>query len=321
MLQAFRMRLKKLPPSRLRHALWVLRHGMPYYHTLSRSPGMITRAEREFFADAARHRAAQPGRIVDLGCWMCATSLALAEGLPKESGAAEKLEPILAYDQFIWAEWMDGLLPDVFGDYRPGDCFLPEARRRIRSHGARVQLIQADLTRYDWPGGAIKILLVDAMKSWELARQIACSFYPSLPPGALLIHQDYKHFYTSWLHLLQYRLRDCFTLAANVPASGTVAFDVVGPVSPAAVIRAANFDRAAPAEVEAAFRWSQDLVGERESANLAAAHVMYYVHTNQPEPAWRTYDSYAANGLSSQGEFGWLRERASQHGCPLPHAL
>ena len=49
--------------------------------------------------------------------------------------------------------------------------------------------------------GPIKILLVDAMKSSELAKAITMNFFPSLLEGVLLIHQDYKHYFTPWIHV------------------------------------------------------------------------------------------------------------------------
>jgi len=320
-LQFLKQSLKAWLPARLVQASWVLRHGMPYFYSYAHAPGMISKEERAFYADCASGLVGKPGVLVDLGCWMGATTLALAEGLRRRTApGGETQEQVIALDRFLWADWMNEMLPHLFGDYRPGDCFLPEARRRVRRFGACVQLVQADLTQYEWDGRPIKLLLVDAMKSWALARQIACSFYPSLQPGSLLLHQDYKHYYTSWLHLLQYRLRAYFQPVRCVPRSGTFAFASQQPLPRETVVAASAFEAIANDEVEEAFRWSLALVDGQETANVAAAHVMHYLHTQQHEQAERTYASYASTGLVTQGEFHYLSRHWELKDNQLPRA-
>ena len=70
--------------------------------------------------------------------------------------------------------------------------------------------------------GPIKILLVDAMKSAKPAPANSRKFFPSLTANAALIQQDYKHYYTPWIHVLQHRLRSYCTFTYSVPQSSTV---------------------------------------------------------------------------------------------------
>jgi hypothetical protein len=52
------------------------------------------------------------------------------------------------------------------------------------------------------------------------------NFFPSLLTGALLIHQDYKHTFTPWIHVLQYRLKDSCAFMHSVPQNQTVCFRI-----------------------------------------------------------------------------------------------
>jgi hypothetical protein len=266
-------------------------------------PGMVSPAEMDFFRESAARYVGKEGAIVDLGCWLGSTSIALAQGLQSHGPqASNRKESVLGFDRFVWEEWMPAHLP--FGLYHPGESFLPEARRVVRDGGGDgVELIQADLTQYEWRGGPIKILLVDAMKNESIASQITASFYPSLATGGLLIHQDFKHYYTSWIHVIQYRLRRYFRLDGIVPGSGTVAFEVIAPIPGEAAARATDLVTIPDDEADASFRHSLDLVGPDDCVNVAAAHVMQYVHLGRKVRALETLETYRSLAPSDKSEF------------------
>lgn len=262
---------------------------------------MVSPDEIAFFNESAARYFGREGAIVDLGCWLGSTSIALAQGILSHGPNAGCRERVLGIDLFVWEEWMPAHIPHCL--YRSGESFLPEARRVVRDHGGgRVELIQADLALYDWRSGAIKILLVDAMKSENLARQIARNFYPSLITGSLLIHQDFNHYYTTWIHLLQYRLCRYFRHFRNVVRSGTVAFEVLAPIPTEAVDQATDFAKIPDDEIDASFRHSLDLIGS-DCVNIAAAHVMHYVHLERKDRASKTLETYHSLGMSDKGEF------------------
>ena len=261
-------------------------------------PSMITRSEAEFFSECARGPLPPDGAIVDLGCFMGSTAIALARGL---NGSGRR-EPVLAYDLFTWAEWMNG--SPTHGLYMPGDDFLPEARRYARDHGdGFIQLHKEDLSEYKWDGRPIALLLVDAMKNFDLARQIARTFYPALLPGAVVIHQDFKHYYTSWIHVLQYRLRDHFETIRSVADGGTVAFRLTIPISAEEAYAKTDLEAISEDEVEEVFQYSIGLVPPDETANVAAAHVMLYHHLGRDERALTPLARYRGLGLDQKGEF------------------
>jgi hypothetical protein len=266
-------------------------------------PAMITSAEIAFFKESAARYVGREGAIVDLGCWLGSTSIALAQGILSRSFSGNnRQEKVLGFDIFMWEEWMPAHVPYCL--YHPGESFLPEARRVTRDHGAGiVELIRADLALYEWTAGPIKILLVDAMKSEKLARQIARNFYPSLITGSLLIHQDFKHFYTSWIHVLQYRLREYFRFYRSVAGGATAAFEVLAPFPREVVDRATDFASIPDDQIEASFRYSLDLVRSDDCVNVAAAHVMQYVHLGRQDRASETLETYRSLGMSEKGEF------------------
>lgn len=265
-------------------------------------PGMVSAAEVAFYTDTAARFVGREGAIVDLGCWLGATAVALAEGvLCNASEAAHHTEKVMAFDIFEWQAWMPPNVP--YCRYDVGDSFLPEARRLVGDRvGDQVELIRADFEHYEWTGGPIKILLVDAMKNGQLTCAIARSFFPSLRVGSVLIHQDFKHYFTSWIHILQYRLREYFRFAQSVPP-GTVAFELFAEIPPEAVADAAEFADVPDTEADASFQYSVDLVGREECANVAAAHVMHYLHLRRRDKAVELIENYRPAGLLSIGEF------------------
>jgi hypothetical protein len=293
---------RKMLPRRIYEALVILKHG-PLVRNGIIGPSMITKSEQAFFTECARGPLPPGGKIVDLGCFMGSTAIALAWGIAK----TRRKDEVLAYDLFEWADWMQGM--PTYGIYRPGENFLPEARRYARDHGGGlIKMEQADLTQYEWDGRPIALLLVDAMKNRELARQIARSFYPSLLPGAVLIHQDFKHWYTSWIHVLQFRLRDHFRFLESVLEGGTVAFTVTSEIPPHEVDQQTEWGFIANDEVDAAFQDSISLVPPDQAANIAAAHVFLYHQLERNDQALMTLEKYRALGLDNQGEFPAMKE-------------
>jgi Methyltransferase domain len=265
-----------------------------------RIPAMITHNEAKFFANCA-HECAGAGRIVDLGCWMGSTAVALADGVHR----AGRSDRILALDIFVWEPWMDRSHAKlVHGIYRQGETFLPEARRVVheRGHGL-VDVERADLTDYEWSGEPIKLLLVDAMKTMALMRQIATTFYPCLQPGGFLLHQDFKHRSTPWIHILQYRLRRHCSLVASVQPGGTVGFRVIEPISREQVRAALEFQHMSEEETDACFEYSLSLLPPDERVPVATGHVAHYCRIERPDKARRLVDHYRQQGIDAVGDY------------------
>jgi len=259
----------------------LLQRLFPSKHRESLTPdvvGMITEQERDWFRRYATDIYSGVGAIVDLGCFVGSTTISLAQGLRANriAGATK----IHAYDHFVWddfikAWWKAKNLPppDVVDD-----SFLPEFLNRTLAWKDQIIVHQQDLTHVQWQNGPIEFLLVDAMKSPELADSITQTFFPYLIPGkSYLAQQDFAHFFTSWIHLLQFRLRDFFALAADIPKSGTVVFRYHTRLSSAA-FSDLPLSSAPVEEIEAAFEYSLRLVSDNKKPNIVAAKAMAYIH-------------------------------------------
>jgi hypothetical protein len=98
-------------------------------------PGMIMSDEIAFFKESAARYVGREGAIVDLGCSLGSTSIALAQGILSRSfSGSNPQEKVLGFDIFRWEQWMPAHVPYCL--YQPGESFLPEARRVVRDHGA-----------------------------------------------------------------------------------------------------------------------------------------------------------------------------------------
>ena len=258
-------------------------------------PSMITHQEADFFARCAHRSSVLEGKIVDLGCWMGSTAIALANGAQR----AGKRDRIAAFDIFIWKDWMNEAHPKlVHGVYQEGESFLPEARRIVQDHGhGLVDLIAADLKHFAWTDGPIKLLLVDAMKTMGLMERIATNFFTCVPTGGFVLHQDFKHRHTPWIHVLHYRLRDHFRFMEDVTPGGTVGFQVVKGIPASQVAAAVRFDGLTEAEADAAFEHSLSLLDSNDRSEVAGAHLEHYCLLKRVDKVRHLADHYAGLGM------------------------
>lgn len=232
-------------------------------------PNMTTRQEQQLYTELASSITGE-GCIVDLGTWMGSTTEALARGLTKPV-------KIHAYDRYIWATWMDRTYP---GHYKAGDSFLEEYKERIYPWRDRIEIHPGDLCQQTWTGQPIELLLVDAMKSLELANAIKREFYPALIPGGYLVHQDFFHYYTAWIHPMQYRLREYFEPLYSVKT--TYVFKCIKLVPASTDYSLDTFD---DDELHAAFNWSRSL----------ATDFYQKIHIEMGRRCWQLHKNIADN--------------------------
>jgi hypothetical protein len=263
--------------------------------------GMIVAQECDWFRTYAADTYKGAGAIVDLGCFMGSTSICLAQGL--SANRAAKTAKIHAYDRFLWEDWMK-LWWEAKGLPAPaleGDSFLPEFLKQTLPWKDQIIVHPEDLAVSSWNSGPIEFLLVDCMKSSELAESIARNFFRFLMPGkSYVAHQDFAHSWTSWIHLLQFRLRNSFTVSADVPNSGTVIFSYRKPFSPESV---GDLSMAAVTEeeIEAAFDYSLRLVSDNKKPNVVAAKAMAYLHRGDIDRARKVVEANRW-GMASLGQ-------------------
>ena len=128
---------------------------------------MTSRHEQHWLRTYAAETYRGIGAIVDLGCFLGATTISLAEGLALNSKLGEK--QVHAYDLFTWDErfdlWAKG--KEVEGRFTIDGSFLPEFLKRTEKWRDYVVVHEEDLTQAQWQGSAIEFLLVDAMDTFD----------------------------------------------------------------------------------------------------------------------------------------------------------
>ena len=256
--------------------------------------GMTTHDEQDYYRKAAEDVCEIHGEIVDLGCWLGSTTISLLDGC----STSDQTQNVWAFDTFIWEEYMDCMNANKqkTKKYKVGDNFKPEFVEKIGDRINRVNLCETDLVGYKWVGDAskengsrIKLLSIDVMKSPQLMKSVVENFYTNLTLGAVVIHQDYKHWYASWIHCLQYALRHHFDVEHEVTNGTTVSFKLFKPIQSYELGLATRFHELVCQEIEDVFEWSKSIVSKENRSQIHLAHIMAYVHRCDKTMAKATY--------------------------------
>lgn len=278
---------------------------------LNAIPGMTSLNERVYFRDYSAWTYTGQGALLDLGCWLGSTTIPLADGLSENRHPGTGSRRVLAFDQFVWEAWMDPFVQGtpLAGQFTPGDSFREEFERRCSPWRDRIEVCSCDLTAFEWTGGPIEFVLVDAMKSWPLANAIARTFYSHLIPGvSVLVHQDFSHYYTSWIHLQMFRLRDYFEPMADLDSSCSLVFRLTRPI-PASLLRSElSFTDFSDRDIDAAFTLSRSQVALGKHPAIEGAHMMTYLHAGQPEKAATLLRQYLAAGRPMTYDIDCVRQ-------------
>lgn len=253
----------------------------------ARLPGMTSPSERAYFKWHSQEVFTGAGAIVDLGSWFGSTTATLAMGLERNPRPAARSASIDAFDRFVWEEWMDDYAAAArFGPYREGDSFVREFERTVGPWAKRVRVHAGDLCDERWPEDPIDVLLVDAMKSWEVTDHIASEFFRPLAEGAgHVIHQDFGNCFTPWIHLLTYRLRRHVVTVNDIPDSETVVFKLVHSLSGVTDELDVSRDAFDDSEIEEAFAHSLRITRSDKHSGINAARVMLLVYDGDVEQA------------------------------------
>lgn len=279
---------------------------------LRKLPGMTTITERAYFQWYAQHIYTGTGEIVDLGCWLGSTTISLAMGLEKNKIQIFSNGKIHAYDEFVCRPYMlSGLKGTPFeGKLQVGESFVELFRTQIAPWQEHIIVHPGDLAHMKWEGGMIEFLLIDAMKSWDLTNNILKSFFPALKPGvSYILHQDFAHWFTPWIHLMNFRLRDYFQCVYEVPRSGSVLFKLVHTIPNELMAQPLSFAKFSKEEIDAAFKHSMSLVASEKHPDVAAAKVMLYFHIGDFETAKFELEVYRKAGLSFNSDLSTVEKR------------
>lgn len=267
--------------------------------------GMTSFDERAYCQWYAERLHTGQGSIVELGSWLGSLTIPLAIGLHRNPPPNARFGRIHAFDLFRWDSDMDSFVRGtrLEGRFAPGDVFLDAYLEELGRWRPLVDAHEGDLSTVAWNAGPIEFLVVDAMKSWRLASNILSEFFAALIPGkSLVFHQDFAHWYTPWIHLLQYRLRDSFELTYDVPRSDGAVFRLVRPLPPLLLEADYGYEDFDYREIEAAFEHSLQLSHPDKHPNIRAAKVKLLIEIGDTERAEAELYRFRSEGFSFESD-------------------
>ncbi len=175
-------------------------------------------------------RAGNPSNdaVVDAGCFLGGSTVALAGGVLARDGSS----PVHVYDLFRFgSEGEVGWVPEGF-DFGVGLSTLPVFEHQVKRVRHMLTLHAGDIREERWDGGNVGVLFVDIAKSWDTGDAVWHAFLPSLVPGeSLVVQQDLVHWGHPWCAIVMELLADRFEYLGWVWYSSAL-YQCVGPVSP-----------------------------------------------------------------------------------------
>jgi hypothetical protein len=162
---------------------------------------MLMLTEQQLLYSLASESFENKGCIVDAGCFLGGSTLAIAQGV--RDNLAYKTNPrgavIHSYDLFVVEPWTIGI---YFPKDTPlGTSFEPIYRQNTAAFSDLINVHPGDVTKAKLPEDDIEILFIDLAKHWTVNDYVVKAFFPKLIPGkSVVIQQDYLfHTWTGWL--------------------------------------------------------------------------------------------------------------------------
>ena len=250
--------------------------------------GMVTDAELCLAETYARHSYTGEGKIVELGCWLGAVTLALARGVADNPQTRWK-RPIESYDRFRWEAWMTPIAERLGCARVPdGESFFDYTKAIVKPYEHLIRLHEEDLLAPERFRDRIEFLFVDAMKSWELANTITRTFFPRLIAGrSLIVQQDFAYYgpVVATNHILMWLVREQAVPVYHAPGSCSVAFFVQQPFDrrelPALDPETVTIEMA-----EQAWAYSMGIVRGESRRDVWLCKVLFFTEQGWLEAAW-----------------------------------
>jgi hypothetical protein len=259
--------------------IWAVKEVSPFQNLV----GMVDIPIREYCFEFGKNGYSGQGALIDLGSWLGSSIIPLIKGLNKNLCIDKSFAKVHAYDAFVWYENMNQSahtsIPPYLHSYKVGDDFSAGFIEQLGNLNTQVHIHKGNLEDAFWNKQPIEYLFIDAMKDWEVAVHVVYTFFPFLIPGkGIIIHEDFCHHYTSWIHLIQFRLKDYFQPIENLQNSTGVGFKLVKPLPDLTKIIPQFFNDFSDKEIELAFQYSLSLVAKRQKPSVYAAKIMAFRH-------------------------------------------
>lgn len=195
------------------------KHPLPSF---SLPPAMLSLGEVKLLHWLTAEYYAGRGEIIDAGCFLGGSSIALAHGLQCNPRLRphEKRKRIVSYDLFL-ADWytIKGYLPDR----REGDDFRDLFSQNIELYEQYIDVVQGDIRLIEWGSRPIEILFIDVAKQPDINDILVQRLFPHLCPNlSYVIHQDYIHEWLPWIHVTMEYFTEYFAVCDYVPYGSAV---------------------------------------------------------------------------------------------------
>jgi hypothetical protein len=196
-------------------------------------PTMLMRDELRLLEFLTEEIYRGDGLIVDAGCFLGGSTLALAGGLRKSLTLRRQPEAKLihSFDLFEVEDWTRGV-------YFPRETQAGSGTREMFEHNIAayaplVEIHEGDITAAPWSSGPIELLFVDVAKHWTVCDWVTANLFPHLIPGrSIVVQQDYLyHHWNGWLHVTMEHFADEFERVCDT-GNNSVAFRLVKPLAP-----------------------------------------------------------------------------------------
>ncbi|MBV9466556.1 MAG: hypothetical protein JO169_10630 [Solirubrobacterales bacterium] len=171
------------------------------------------------------------GAIVDAGCFLGGSTIALASGVREAGRNADGSSPITVYDRFLVEDYSlaSGFFEDA-PELGVDDDFLALFERNVAGVRDLLDVRPGDILQQRWDGGPIEILFLDLLKTWSINDYVVREFWPQLIPGrAMIVQQDYQYGGYPWLAITMELLHEYFERLDEMPW-GTVVFRLRAPL-------------------------------------------------------------------------------------------
>ena len=191
---------------------------------VGRAETMLMRTEQQLLHGLARDHFRNEGAIVDAGCFLGGSTLALASGLRANPRfqAASRRDVIHSYDLFVVEPWTIGI---YFPHDTPhGMSFESRFRENIATFSDLVAVHPGNVMKAPVPDAPIEILFIDLAKHWTVNDYVVRAFFPKLVAGkSIVIQQDYLYeAWSGWLPVTMEYFSEYFELVDHTEKNSVV---------------------------------------------------------------------------------------------------
>lgn len=189
---------------------------LPYW--VRRTPSMMRNGELKLVYALAREYRNPELDMVDAGCFLGGSTVAMAAGLHQRGDARRFLKKIHSYDRFVNSSDFYGRF--LYGTVERGGSFLGQFLENTGPFDRYINVYPGDFARIGWIKKKIGLFFCDIAKSPALNAKVYAEYAPWwVPQETLYIQQDFVHTQAPWVQIAIGYLAEHFQpLAIEIPS-------------------------------------------------------------------------------------------------------